>query len=143
VADNEQDNAREHLTEREREIIKQLASEIVREAGIKRDPEEEARRERVKSYAESLRHANTVSGATAVGAAILYTNLDLQFNGLVLAALISIGVSFVVTTGGTYLCAGKEPPISNYFLGLLESSQWLSFVLLFLAVWFFAGGAMV
>jgi hypothetical protein len=39
VAEHEQENAREHLTEREREALKILATEIVREAVQQKTPE--------------------------------------------------------------------------------------------------------
>jgi hypothetical protein len=78
VADHEQENSQEPLTEREQEAIQELAKAIVREAGLAREPEQETagnfRRELIESgqgywqaQVDFFKHMTTVSAATVVG----------------------------------------------------------------------------
>jgi len=55
VADYDQESAREHLTEREREALKILAREMVRKAGLVRAPEKEAAEKQRKQFIEDGR----------------------------------------------------------------------------------------
>jgi hypothetical protein len=67
VADHEQENAREYLTEREREALKILARESVREAGLRPDGEREARLEGSKLEAEAFKTQVLISSGLLVG----------------------------------------------------------------------------
>ena len=52
VPDHGQEKGRERLTKRERDMIKELAREIVREAGLARDSEKEATEKRRRGFIE-------------------------------------------------------------------------------------------
>jgi hypothetical protein len=78
VADNQRDHGKEPLTEREREVLQMLAKEIVREAGLDRDPEKEAAeqsrrefieggREHWKAQVDFFKHMAVISAASVVG----------------------------------------------------------------------------
>jgi hypothetical protein len=55
VPDHGQEKGRERLTKREREMIKELAREIVREAGLARNSEKEATEKRRREFIEGGR----------------------------------------------------------------------------------------
>jgi hypothetical protein len=79
VADHGQKNGGEPLTQRDRELIKELAREVVREARLVRDPKEETDKQRIEVVIDALRyntekqldffkHMTTLSSASIVGA---------------------------------------------------------------------------
>jgi hypothetical protein len=71
VAEDEQENGREPLTKREREVIRELAREIVREAGGFVGCDDASRHVQLamepwKMRADYFKHLSTVSGATVI-----------------------------------------------------------------------------
>ena len=103
MADHEQENAREHLTvtERECEALKILARDIVREAGLSRDPEDEALVEGSKLKVETAKTQVLISSGSLVGMAavvnVLPTGKHLFF---LLGAVFYICLSVL----GGFLC---------------------------------------
>jgi hypothetical protein len=81
------------------EALTMLAREIVRESGLQRDPQTEARRDGLKTYVDALKHFGTLSGAAAVGVAALHKSLDLAVVGTVVS-LVTLGLSFVIALAG-------------------------------------------
>lgn len=85
MADHGKKNGREPLTKRERETIKVLAREIVREAGLARDSEEatekrrrefiEGGREYWKAQVDFFRQMTTISAASIAVTVTLYATL--------------------------------------------------------------------
>jgi hypothetical protein len=85
VADHGRESSREPLTQREREVIHELAREIVKEAGLGRNPDQEAaekqskQRERMiaggrgywNAQVDIFKHMATVSAATVVGVPVV------------------------------------------------------------------------
>jgi hypothetical protein len=95
VGSEQKSNGKELLSERERESLKILAREIVKEAGLKEDREIAAWRASLMSQLDMFKHLSTLSGAAAVAIVVLYKGLDrdVASAGMSLAL---VGVAFVV-----------------------------------------------
>jgi hypothetical protein len=59
----------------------------------------EARRQAVKAYADNFKHYLTVSGATAVGTAVIHDALNLSVFGTVLT-LVALAAAFILAALG-------------------------------------------
>jgi hypothetical protein len=97
--DHEQEKAREHLTDREREALQEFAKAIVRESEIAklRDPEQEARLEANKLQAEASKTQVLVASGSLVGIATIVGILPTYVNGqLLMLALVAIFGSLTV-----------------------------------------------
>jgi hypothetical protein len=90
VGDRQRDTGNERLTERDREALQELARAIVREAGMIRDPEQEADeknrketieagREHWKAQVDFFKHLSTVSGAALIAVTAVTGVLQLEF----------------------------------------------------------------
>jgi hypothetical protein len=97
VANRRQESGQEPFTEREQEIIKELAREVVTEAGINGDSQAETAmdhlRDHLKAYADLQKHIGTLSAVAAAAVVALYENFDwgLGMTGL---TLVLLGLTF-------------------------------------------------
>jgi hypothetical protein len=75
VADHEQEYGQEPFNERKREVMQELAREIVREAGMHPDPERETKIEERKLEAEAMKTQVLISSGLLVGLVAVTTLL--------------------------------------------------------------------
>jgi hypothetical protein len=99
VADRSAHDGEKLLTEREREVVRELAGEFVKEAGLKSDPQAEATREVLKSYVDTLKYFATFSGAAAVTIAAIQRDVELV-NRSIGFTLMLLALSFLVAIVG-------------------------------------------
>jgi hypothetical protein len=107
VADKQRDNGKEPLSERDREVLQELARRIVREAGLQRDPEQEARLENDKAHAEFLRALALVDTALLAGivATVAFIGQLVPDSRDVLRASVAANVVGIVCAVGALMLA--------------------------------------
>jgi hypothetical protein len=77
----------------QQEALQELARQIVREAGLQRNPEAVRIREGIRAHLDTLKHTSTLAGAAVVAVLLLEGAWDVN-DRLVAVTLGTVGVSF-------------------------------------------------